>query len=68
MELHAVLSSLTPGSCRILFLQTVSGLQSIREIDWKRDGIGTLQLPLEQPYHEAGWSCAMNGLTLTGYW
>lgn len=68
VELHAVLSSLTPGSCRILFLQTVSGLQSIREIDWKRDGIGTLQVPLEQPYHEAGWSYAMNGLTLTGYW
>lgn len=67
-ELHAVLSSLTPGICRIIFMQTVSGLQSIQELDWEQDGICALQVPLEQPYDEAAWDKTMNGLALTGYW
>ncbi|MDR9855609.1 DUF1796 family putative cysteine peptidase [Paenibacillus sp. VCA1] len=68
VELHAVLRSLTPGSCKILFMQTVSGLESIQEIDWGQDDIGTLQVPLERPYDEAAWNRIMNGLSLTGYW
>lgn len=68
VKLHAVVSSLTPGNCRILFMQTVSGLQSIQEIDWGQDGIATLQVPLDEPYHESAWDCTMNGLSLTGRW
>jgi len=66
--LHAILSSLTPASCSILFMQPVSGLQSIQEIDWEQCGISTLQVPLERPNDIAVWDYALSGLSLTGYW
>ncbi|EHB66801.1 DUF1796 family putative cysteine peptidase [Paenibacillus lactis] len=68
VALHAVLSSLTPASCSILFMQPVSGLESIQEIDWELGGISTLQVPLERPNDIAVWDYALNGLSLTGYW
>lgn len=68
VKLHAVVSSLTTGNCRMLFMQSLSGLKSIQEIDWGQDGIATLQVPLDEPYHESAWDCTMNGLSLTGRW
>lgn len=66
--LQAVLSSFVPGTCNILFLQTMHDIQDVQELDWGIDGVCTLQVPIDRPNDESIWNQAMEGLYLTGYW
>ncbi|WP_458352724.1 DUF1796 family putative cysteine peptidase [Peribacillus frigoritolerans] len=65
VELQSVLSEMIQGRFNILFLDPITDLKDVNEIDWGIKGICTVQVPSDGPNDDSMWDHVYNGLTLT---
>ncbi|MBM7691209.1 hypothetical protein JOC77_000614 [Peribacillus deserti] len=65
VELQSILSEITNGKFRILFMQPVDGLQGVKDLNCSVDGICLVEVPRQNPSHNVIWDHVLKGVTLS---